>query len=744
MYLTSVIDVALWNKAAWHGTVWGYCPDADCPASMGLLFADPEAGAEIFQRWRKQLGDSDVHELIRVSVIEGDIPGEDPGYTVYIGTDAEAAVSLAEMRGQKITGGEIMTTARFNRMNPGPGSQNLPMFKSLLSKHRHYLLLPVTKDEDGLCPLFDLAIEKKGISFLRAEALEDNDPEVVVLKKADHAVTQVPRDGSADAFGPENLTGAIAVLEEELAAGRVKRPVDPMIVDSLASVEHDGAGQVVPESVNPMLGALALSVANDALERDALKIPLQHMQARYVAILEGCFGDFFSLMNERDLTPHQFARYMAKTPSIVSAIERDAPALQKELRDFWAGAGLVTMAHLRQMSTLKAVYGGNAFPHPASDLVSNVGLYADTLVLPDPLLTGTALQNLAQAPEMVYILAKNALTAMGYRELALADLATPLVVFAPSYFYLSRNLPHIVADLSESDLRMHMERVFAREFADIKEILEFLRAMPDAETLAGKVADIDRFTFDVEESPLPLDQINTLSRDILSRLDADAGLGDFRNDIFTSFYGRFMQANSALAHCDLYGGVPLIDAPTSWQYLVWKYEYAAAQTGTQDDHRDAVVQHVLHTELRDIPVLRNVPPNAVIELRRREILSDLRDLFRAGLGEITTADEASMERVARQVAENMGKALDEHRAAIESLTREGHAFLGSASLTTAGVALGIVAAAVGGVRLGIAAAIAGCSGLGAIKDVVARGRELYRKHRQLRQSPVGMLWRVKR
>ena len=461
--------------------------------------------------------------------------------------------------------------------------------------------------------------------------MEDNDPEVVVLMKARHAIESPPGGGSADAFGPENITAAIAVLEAELAIGRVKQPVDPMIVDSLASVEYDAGGQVVPESVNPMLAALAVSVVHDAMDRDALKISLRDVQARYVEALDGCFSDFFSLMNEQGLTPHQFARYMANTPSLVAVIERDAPVLQKQLRDFWARAGLVTMAHLRQMSTLKAVYGGNAFPHPASDLISNVGLYADTLILPDPLLTCTALQNVTRAPEMVYILAKNALTAMRYRELALADIEIPLVVFVPGHFYLSDDFLEIVAALSESDLRIHMERVFAREFADIKEIREFFGAMADEETLAGKVVDTERFTFDVEESPLPLDQMKVLSEETISRLNVDAGLGDFRNQTFASFYGRFMQVNSALAHCDLYGGVPLIDAPTSWQYLLWKYEYAAAHMGGRNDGRDTVIQHVLHTELRDIPVLRNVAPDAVIELRRRGILSDLRETFRAGI-----------------------------------------------------------------------------------------------------------------
>ena len=161
MYLTSVIDAALWDKAEWRGTVFGYRPKAECPAFMGLFFTDEEAGAEIFKRWRKQLGDTDAHELIRVSVIEGDIPGEDPGYSVYVGTNPKAAVSLAEIRGQKIAGGEILTMARFRRMNPEPGSRNLPTFKALFSKHDRYLLVPVVGTKDRWRPHFEVGIEKR-------------------------------------------------------------------------------------------------------------------------------------------------------------------------------------------------------------------------------------------------------------------------------------------------------------------------------------------------------------------------------------------------------------------------------------------------------------------------------------------------------------------------------------------------------------------------------------------------------
>ena len=89
--VTSVIDTELWDKAKWMGTA--VLSDMKSAPYLGLLFQNREAAVKIFEQWNKDFGHKDIYEEIRISIIEGDIPGEEHGYTVHIGTNQENLAS---------------------------------------------------------------------------------------------------------------------------------------------------------------------------------------------------------------------------------------------------------------------------------------------------------------------------------------------------------------------------------------------------------------------------------------------------------------------------------------------------------------------------------------------------------------------------------------------------------------------------------------------------------------------------
>lgn len=90
MYLTGPINIELWDRARWSGAILMWAPEK--PPVLGLAFQNESAGRKIFEEWRSRYGERDVYEELRVAIVEGDIPGADPGYSIHIGTDPEAAV----------------------------------------------------------------------------------------------------------------------------------------------------------------------------------------------------------------------------------------------------------------------------------------------------------------------------------------------------------------------------------------------------------------------------------------------------------------------------------------------------------------------------------------------------------------------------------------------------------------------------------------------------------------------------
>ena len=113
---SDVIDIGLWNRAQWSGVLFKVQPGT-LPV-FALVFRDLDAGEEILKGWRDALGNHDRNEVIRVSVIEGNIPGTPPGYSVHIGPDQTRAIESAKAKGE---GPIIMCASRHASDGTGAG-----------------------------------------------------------------------------------------------------------------------------------------------------------------------------------------------------------------------------------------------------------------------------------------------------------------------------------------------------------------------------------------------------------------------------------------------------------------------------------------------------------------------------------------------------------------------------------------------------------------------------------------------
>lgn len=174
MKLVDLIDVELWNQARWKGVVFGGWPDK--PPFMALAFVNGEAGQQIFRGLRDITGPIDTFELIRVAIIEGDIPGEDPGYTVHIGPNLDGIVAAAKAAGSEPPGGMMILT-RIHRMNPTPGSPHLARFKGAFAQHQRYSLLGASISATGqnLTIDFEQPIGKTLVIFKHVSNIGKND-----------------------------------------------------------------------------------------------------------------------------------------------------------------------------------------------------------------------------------------------------------------------------------------------------------------------------------------------------------------------------------------------------------------------------------------------------------------------------------------------------------------------------------------------------------------------------------------
>ena len=214
---------------------------------------------------------------------------------------------------------------------------------------------------------------------------------------------------------------------------------------------------------------------------------------------------------------------------------------------------------------------------------------------------------------------------------------------------------------------------------------------------------------------------------------------------YGALFGRMMQSNDLLLRSARYAGTPLIDAPTSWQYLLWKYEYDADRPGTSEKEvREAVISKAIASEgSTEFGMLSGVPARALIELRRNGALLNLRETIRTGLNDIDLSSPDSLSTVADEVIANIDRSFEAHDKELRNITSSRRKFFGlDVSRWIAGGGVSLAAALAHNVGLAVLAAVApSIVGTPSIPDLQKRWQDLQSQSKKLKRSPAAILFR---
>lgn len=191
-------------------------------------------------------------------------------------------------------------------------------------------------------------------------------------------------------------------------------------------------------------------------------------------------------------------------------------------------------------------------------------------------------------------------------------------------------------------------------------------------------------------------------------------------------------------------GTPIVDAPTSWQYLLWKYEYDIARAATEPvSLAHLLITRALQSTTQDnrLRVLR-ASPEALIELRRNGALEELRAMLRTGIQEITAAAPSDLENVTNAIAANINSAMLEHQKKLDGLVRSGIRWYGlEVAPMIVSASISILGAANGNVALSTIGAVISALGVPTLKDVVKEGQSILDENKRLNRSAAGILFR---
>ena len=183
LFVTSMIDIETWDKAIWRGAgfLMGFMP---LPTLL-LIFVNEKSAVEIFKGWISCLSEDDKNDDIRIAFVEGEVPNENSGYYIVIGTNLDEAIKRAEKHGESRDEILIMNFSRIIRVNPTDNFRCFNMFKNAYSQFNEYYLMPAVLNErtGEIRPIPEYKIHKQKIIYRNINDITENDEDAILLDK---------------------------------------------------------------------------------------------------------------------------------------------------------------------------------------------------------------------------------------------------------------------------------------------------------------------------------------------------------------------------------------------------------------------------------------------------------------------------------------------------------------------------------------------------------------------------------
>lgn len=543
----------------------------------------------------------------------------------------------------------------------------------------------------------------------------------------------------------ERLRRRLQILKQQMSEGKVHFAEGLNVIESLKAVRTGPDGEIDLSTVDGLVRSAALAVT-EMYDREELKkmASLSEIQNAYFGFIEKNFSSFYKIMQERKLTPHQAGLAAKNSEQSIKELTQNADEIIKFIDNFWGQLGEIAHIHVEDMHTnIKGIFGGDLFPSHQQNIASKCGVYVDTIILPDPFLRSKHLFIKASKADQAYYLMKHAMNILQYKDLACAAVSVPIVILLPDISEIEVQEKEFNLELGKIDSIKHSGKLFGRDFKSFEEVLEFAESLDTVERTVAEISDGSRVLFDTEWQENLADQLRKAAEGTAGKLLGTTHPGQI---LALTTLGRMSTCNELLIKARRLNGTPIMDAPTSWQYLVWKMEYdsnsAEITTNSKDLHITRGLQELGENQME---WLGNVPVNVLIELRKQDALGEIRNMLGAGVDELVASNPTNFHRTRDQLFDNIHNAFNQHKENIKTLRSKQWRFAGSdiGTWLVTGT-LGITAAATG-TPVWAFAALAADQVLNApkLKEIPKSIKALIEENNKLQKSPVGILFNLK-
>lgn len=541
----------------------------------------------------------------------------------------------------------------------------------------------------------------------------------------------------------QDLTDRVFLVQQKLNEGKIHVPshLVEAFKDSLLKIRLNNDGLVIPESVDGVIKTTALAI-EITQEREDIKskYSISYIQEAYFNHLFSYFGDLYRFMVKADGNSWAAAEFFSKDTNLMGQLSGMLPDIFAFFKEFWKNCSDVGTYHLQDGNQLKSPFSGDIFPNFTENPISIAGLYIDTITLPCPVLKVAKLYGVHPEPAVIKLLLKHVLTAMSYKDFAIADVEPHLILIQPPSADIIFEQRTILVNESKPIILKHASYLFARKFESIEEFKDFCGRIETVDDAMKHLKRPDRLVIDSQWGSDPRIQLETaISQSDKTIFGQKSTAG---NQILATCFGRISQAYGIRENAIEYRGTPYIQAEASWKYYSWLMEYSSEGYDSDAQMKGLHVVRALSSEIdNDLAWLGKVPPEVVLKLRANGQAEEIRALLSTGISDLIKNDPANYYATAEKVVGNLDVAFQKHKKQLIDARNKKLRLYGidiPACLTVGTIA--VAAAYTQSVMLGEIAAGVGMFGGPTLMSIRSKYKDLQTSENLFKSSPTALLF----
>jgi len=386
------------------------------------------------------------------------------------------------------------------------------------------------------------------------------------------------------------------------------------------------------------------------------------IQKGYIELLES----YLDPLGKEAIADHiRSGNRYASLPYLSDVLLAYYESLPQDIADFWKNNASDLKKEITAQETLKLCYSGDISPSNASSLVNKLGLYVDTMLIPDPVFNITQqLNEVSQRKFYLRSLIRHSLNMIKLKPLLEAGLDRPIVAIYPSTTIYDPVFREQAREEAMKNTISYINQTFSLGLKDTDNPFEVMDTFKKPEDLIRALSKPDNLIPDLT-SPTTLEGFRDFYENgkkmyVPQFANASAGYG-----LCVYIFGRLMSFHDHFTNCRQFGAEPIYDSPNSWKMFTWFLDDVFPQ-GNILTNEGLVANSIGVNNPRWIGKLSD---EKLVEARANGDLHEIRGVLTNGINRMQYSPSKDLESVTSKVQENLKEAFEDHQKRIKDIER---------------------------------------------------------------------------